>query len=142
MPLTYLTLKKGKPVGYRDAIHASVKSALLEVFALPADDYSGVTLQVEPDEMYYDPNFFGMPRSDDTVFMDMSWNRRTPELKMKLYEKIADNLEASPGLSRSDIMIVVKETSPENWWVHGRSINDETGLDTRIENPPEGSTVR
>ncbi len=142
MPLVYLTLKKGKSREYRDAVHASIKSALLEVFALPEDDYSGVTLQVDPDEMYYDPNFFGMPRSDDTVFIDMSWNRRTPELKYRLYEKIADNLEASPGLSRSDMMIVVKETAPENWWVHGRSIDADSGLDTRITNPPEGSTVR
>jgi hypothetical protein len=36
MPITYLSLKKGKPVEYRDAIHASIKNALLQTFALSA----------------------------------------------------------------------------------------------------------
>jgi 4-oxalocrotonate tautomerase len=142
MPITYLSLKNGKPVEYRNAIHASIKDALIDTFALPDDDYSGVTLQLDPDEMYYDPQFFGLPRSDDTIFIHMSWNRRSPELKMRLYEKIADNLEASPGLSRADIMIVVTETAPENWWVHGRTIDQDTGLDTRITDAPAGSTVK
>lgn len=139
MPITYLSLKKGKPAEYRDAVHASIKRALVDTFALPDDDYSGVTLQLDTADMYFDPNFFGLPRSDDTIFIHMSWNRRTPELKTKLFETIADNLETSPGLNRADLMIVVTETAPENWWVHGRTTNQDTGLDTRITNPPEGS---
>ena len=141
MPLIYLSMKKGKSAEYRDAIHSSVKAALLETFSLPQDDYSGVTLEFEPNDMYYDPNFWGLPRGDDQIFLDIAFNRRSGELKQKLCEKIADNLEASPGLKRSDIAIVIKETAPENWWVHGRSTNPETGLDSRIHNPPEGSTV-
>ena len=91
--------------------------------------------------MYYDPNFFSLPRGDDTIFLDIAFNRRAPEVKQKLCEMIADNLEASPGLDRADMAIVIKETAPENWWVHGRSINPETSLDSRIHNPPAGSTV-
>lgn len=142
MPLIYVTLKKGKSVEYRNAIHAGIQAALIEVFKLPDDDYAGVTLQVDPDEMYYDRNFFGLPRSEDLIFIDMSWNRRTPEIKKTLFEKIADNLEASPGLKRADVLLTVKETPSENWWVHGRTINPDTGLDSRIKNVPDGSLVR
>ena len=142
MPLIYLTLKKGKPAEYRHAIHKGIQNALIEVFNLPLDDYAGVTIQADPDEMYYDPNFFGVPRSEDLIFIDMSWNKRTPEIKLKLFEKIADNLEANPGIKRADVLLTVKETPSENWWVHGRTVNPETGLDSRIEVVPEGSLDR
>jgi phenylpyruvate tautomerase PptA (4-oxalocrotonate tautomerase family) len=142
MPLIYVTLKKGKPVEYRNAIHAGIQNALIEIFKLPDDDYAGVTLQVDPDEMYYDRNFFEVPRSEDLIFIDMSWNKRTPEIKQKLFEKIADNLEASPGLKRADILLTVKETPSENWWVHGRTVNPDTGLDSRIQHVPAGSLAR
>jgi 4-oxalocrotonate tautomerase len=141
MPLIYVTVKKGKPAKYRHAIHAGIQAALIEVFNLPDDDYAGVTLQVDPDEMYYDRNFFGLSRTEDLIFIDMSWNRRTPEIKKKLFEKIADNLEANPGLKRSDVLLTVKETASENWWVYGRTVNPATGLDSRIQHVPEGSAV-
>ena len=142
MPLIYVTLKKGKPAVYRHAIHKGIQEALIEVFNLPDDDYAGVTIQADPDEMYYDPNFFGVPRSEDLIFIDMSWNKRTPEIKLQLFEKIADNLEADPGIKRADVLLTVKETPSENWWVHGRTINPETGLDSRIGVVPEGSLDR
>jgi phenylpyruvate tautomerase PptA (4-oxalocrotonate tautomerase family) len=81
----------------------------------------------------------GFARSEDLIFIDMSWNKRTPEIKKKLFEKIANNLEASPGLKRADILFTVKETPSENWWVHGRIVNPDTGLDSRIQHVPRAA---
>lgn len=76
MPLIYVTIRKGKSADYRDAIRAGIQRAMIEQFGVPEDDYSQVTIQADPEEMKFDPNFFGLPRSADMVFIDMRFNER------------------------------------------------------------------
>lgn len=135
MPLIYVTMQKGRSAQHRDAIRSSIQTAMIEQFGIPADDYSQVMIQVDPEDMKFDPNFFGIARSPDTVFIDMRYNERAPEPKIRLCEAIADKLVISPGLDRADIMIVVKEVAPANWWVHGRTVDPDTGTDSRMSAP-------
>ena len=44
----------------------------------------------------------------------------------------ADDLVASPGLRREDIMVTFAEVAPENWWLEGRRIDPATGTDARM----------
>ena len=132
MPLIYVTMQKGKSAEYRDAIRSSIQQAMIDEFGVPLDDYSQVTMQVDPEDMKFDPNFFGLARSSDTIFVDLRFNKRPPEPKIRLCEAIADNLTASPGLRHADIMIVIKEVAPANWWVHGRTVDPVTGTDSRM----------
>ena len=136
MPIVHVNLKKGTSTEYRSAVAQAIKDALLGVLELPDDDYNQVTFEHEPENMIYDPNFWGLPRSEKMIFVSMSFNERSPELKARLFETVADNLVAAVGLRREDVMMRIVEVARENWWAHGRTVNAETGFDSRMANTP------
>lgn len=133
MPLSHVYLKKGVTREYKQAISDGVYRAMIDVLGLPADDYNQVTFEMDPDDMRYDPNYFGVPRSEKVVFISMSFNDgRTAETKTQLFETIAANLVESPGMRIEDIMMVILEAGRENWWAYARTTDPETGLDSRM----------
>jgi phenylpyruvate tautomerase PptA (4-oxalocrotonate tautomerase family) len=136
MPLIHVHLKKGTSPEYRAAVAGAIKRALIGVLGLPDDDYNQVTYEHEPENMIYDPNFFGLARSDRMILVSMEFNHRSPELKAKLFETVADNVVEAVGLRREDVMMNIIEVARENWWAHGRSINPETGFDSRMVGAP------
>lgn len=136
MPIVHVHLKKGTSADYRAAIAGGIKDALLDVLELPADDYNQITFEHEPENMIYDPNYFGLPRSDKMIFVSMSFNHRSPELKARLFETVANNIVAAVGIGIEDVMMNIVETARENWWAQGRTVNPETGFDSRMVNAP------
>ncbi len=136
MPLVHVHLKKGTSREYRASVAGAIKRALNGVFELPDDDYNQVTFEHEPENMIYDPNFFGLPRSERMIFVSMSFNHRSPELKKKLFEAVAQNLVEAVGLRIEDVMMNIVEVARENWWAHGRTVSPETGFDSRMANVP------
>ncbi|WP_205651107.1 tautomerase family protein [Tsuneonella mangrovi] len=103
---------------------------------LPEDDYNQITFEHEPENMIYDPNFFGLPRSERMVFISMSFNHRSAELKAQLFDQVARNVVEEADLRIEDVMMNIIETARENWWAHGRTINPETGFDSRMVDAP------
>ena len=64
----------------------------------------------------YDPQYLGIRRSDSVVFVQITLSMgRKPQQKRKLFKRIAENLAESPGLPAQELMIVLVETSRENW---------------------------
>jgi phenylpyruvate tautomerase PptA (4-oxalocrotonate tautomerase family) len=136
MPIVHVHLKKGTSPEYRGSIAAAIKDALLGVLELPDDDYNQITFEHEPENMIYDPNFFGLPRSEKMIFVSMSFNQRSPQLKQKLFETVANNIVGAVGIGIEDVMMNIVEIARENWWAHGRTVNPETGFDSRMVNAP------
>lgn len=132
MPLVYLSLRKGSSTEYKNKIAVSIHKAMKEVLNVPEDDYNQVTFDQEPEDMMFNPRYFGIERSAKTVFIQMFFNTRPPEVKAALYTAIANNLVESPGLRKEDIGIIVVETAPENWWAYGREVNPSSGFDKRM----------
>ena len=57
-----------------------------------------------------------MHRSDRFVLVQIILSiGRKPQQKRKLFKRIAENLAESPGLPPQELMIVLVETSWENW---------------------------
>ena len=136
MPLIHVYLKKGVTREYKRAISDGIYRAMIDVLHLPDDDYNQVTFEMDPEDMRYDPNYFGVHRSEKVVFISITFNNgRAPETKTQLFETIAANLVKSPGMRIEDVMMYILEAARENWWAYARTINPETGLDSRMAHP-------
>ncbi|MFD2421145.1 tautomerase family protein [Amycolatopsis pigmentata] len=132
MPFVEIYLRKGKTPEYRKAISTAIHESMREVFQIPEDDFFHVVHNLEPEDVLHPPMFFGLERGPDSVIIRMTFNHRPPEQKAALIEAIADRLVATVGIRRQDILMTILETAAENWWAHGRTIDPETGFDTRM----------
>ncbi len=134
MPLINVYMKKGVTKEYKKAISDGIRQAMMDVLGLPDDDYNQVTLELEPEDMRYDPNYFGVPRSEKAIFFSITFNvGRTPETKQRLFKAIVDNLTQSPGMRIEDIMGFIVEVAAENWYAYARTVDPATGSDSRMK---------
>ena len=116
MPLTRVSLRRGKPAAYRKTILEGLYQAMRETFDVPEEDRFMVISEHDEDNFSYSTNYLGIKRSDDLVLIQLTVsNTRTVEKKKALYRKIVENLTADPGLPPEDIFINLVEVLPENW---------------------------
>lgn len=106
MPLIQAYLKRGVTSECKQQISDGIYRAMIDVLGLPDDDYNQVTFEMDPEDMRYDPNYFGVHRSEKVVFISITFNGgRTAETKTQLFETIAANLVKSPGMRIEDVMM-------------------------------------
>ncbi|MDE2331268.1 MAG: tautomerase family protein [Bradyrhizobium sp.] len=116
MPLARISLRRGKPAPYRKSILEGVYQALRETFNVPDGDRFMILTEHDQDDFVYDPNYLGIPRSDDLVYVQLTVsNTRSVEQKQSLYRRIVEKLTANPGLRPEDIFINLVEVLPANW---------------------------
>ncbi len=116
MPLSRVSLRRGKPAAHRKAILDGIYRAMREVFDVPEEDRFMVITEHDEPDFSYSPTYFGINRSDDLVLIQLTVsNTRTVEKKKALYRRIVENLTADPGLRPEDIFINLVEVLPENW---------------------------
>ena len=106
MPLVRIDLRAGKSAQYRKALGDGVHRAMVEAMAVPADDHFQVITEHPPEGLIYDPQYLGVRRSDNVVFVQITLSAgRKPQQKRKLFKRIAENLAESPGLKPGDSKI-------------------------------------
>lgn len=116
MPLTHISLRRGKPAAYRKAILDSLHQAMHETFNVPEDNGFMTITEHDADDFKYSKSYLGIERSDDLVFMQLTVNNtRTLEQKKALYRRIVERLSDSPGVRPEDVFINLIEVLPENW---------------------------
>ena len=116
MPLARVSLRRGKPAPYRKAILEGLYQAMRETFNVPEGDRFMILTERDEDDFVYDPNYLGIQRSDDLVYVQITANNtRTTEQKREFYRRIVEKLTENPGLRPQDIFINLVETLPENW---------------------------
>ncbi len=116
MPLTHVSLRRGKPAAYRKAILDSLHQAMHETFNVPEDNGFMTISEHDEDNFRYSESYLGIERSDDLVIMQLTVNNtRTLAQKKALYRRIVERLSDSPGLRPEDIFINLVEVAPENW---------------------------
>ena len=72
MPLARIDLIKGKPSDYRRTIGDVVYKAMVEILKAPENDRFQVINEHDADNFVYDPTFFGIERSADVVFVQLT----------------------------------------------------------------------
>jgi 4-oxalocrotonate tautomerase len=99
MPLTRVSLLKGKPPEYRQAILAGLYQAIREVFDVPEDDRFMLIDEYDKSNFAYGENYLGIARDDDLVIVQITVNNtRGPDKKKALYARIAELLAKNPGI--------------------------------------------
>src|ERR1700731_3487001 len=123
MPLTRVSLRRGKPAAYRKAILEGLYQAMRETFNVPEGDRFMIVTEHDLDDFVYGADYLGIQRSDDLVIIQITVsNTRNVEQKQKLYRRIVERLTESPGLRPEDIFINLVEVLPENWsFGHGEA---------------------
>lgn len=116
MPLARIDLAEGKSAEYRSAIGEVVYQAIVEVLKAPKDDRFQVITEHSPENFVFDPDFLGIHRSKDCIFIQLTLNAgRTIEQKRAFYKAVAEGLHHSLNLRREDVLINLVEVSRENW---------------------------
>jgi len=116
MPLVRIFLRPGRSEEYRRALADGVHRALIEALAIPPDDRFQVISEHSDSDLIYDPQYLGIKRSDDVVFVQITLSSgRKPQQKRKLFARMAAILAESPGLAPQNLVVNLVETSWENW---------------------------
>ena len=116
MPFTRISLLKGKPPQYLRALSDSLHRALVKSFEVPPDDRFQVIDQREPDELIFDRNYLGGPRSDDFVLFEITAGKpRDTSTKRAFYRRLAARLAEAPGVRPQDVMVVITTAARDEW---------------------------
>lgn len=130
MPYIRIALAAGKPRPWLASISASLQLALEESFEVPAGDCFQVFQQCQPGELIFDRQYLSGARSDDFVLFHITAGRvRSSACKRAFFTRLAERLEASPGLRKEDIMVVITTTGLEDWsFGNGKSALPDNAL--------------
>jgi len=116
MPLVRISLREGKTEAYKKALADGVHRALVEAIDVPAQDRFQVVTEHSAGELFYDPSYLGIERSDGIVLVQSTLSTgRKPAQKRKLYQRMSQILAENPGLRPQDLMISLVEVAWENW---------------------------
>jgi phenylpyruvate tautomerase PptA (4-oxalocrotonate tautomerase family) len=116
MPLVRISLQRGKPLAYRRAVADGVHRALVEGIGVPLKDRFQIIAEHEPENLIYDREYFGVARSDDAIFVEVSLRRgRSEGVKQDFYRRVVANLQADPGVRPEDVAIVLNENGDADW---------------------------
>jgi len=116
MPLTRVSMLKGKSPEYRRAILDSLYQAMRESFEIPEDDRFMVIEELSPENFLYGKSYLGIARDDDLVLIQIVVNNtRGPDKKKALYARIAELLAKSPGIKPENVLVNLVDVPKENW---------------------------
>jgi 4-oxalocrotonate tautomerase len=116
MPLVRISLPRGKPRAYRQAVADGIHRALVDVIGIPPKDRFQLIAEHEAENRIYNRDYLGVARSDDAVFVEISLRRGRPDaLKQAFYRRVVENLAADPGMRPEDVAIVLTENGDADW---------------------------
>lgn len=116
MPLARIDLREGQSPQYRRALADGVYRAMIETADVPEGDQFAVVAERSPTDLVYNRDYLGIDRSDDVVFVQITFNAgRSLAQKRALYARIVELLGTDPGVRPEDVLINLIETGGENW---------------------------
>jgi 4-oxalocrotonate tautomerase len=123
MPLTRISLRRGKSAAYHRAVTDGVYQAMRETFDVPDDDRFMTLTEHDDGDFIYGERYLGIERSADLVIIQLTVsNTRTVGQKKALYRRIVERLAENPGLRPQDVFINLVEVNKENWsFGHGEA---------------------
>lgn len=111
-----MSILKGRSAAQKRALGDAVHRALVETIDVPALDRFQVITEHEPGDLVYDPEYLGIHRTDDVVFIQVTLSRgRSLAQKRALYRRIAASLHESTGLRPEDVLVSLVEVGREDW---------------------------
>ena len=116
MPLTQISLRKGKSLDYRSQLMEEIYLAMRESIGIPENDRFATITELEEGNFNHSGDYLGISRSNDIVFIQITLNKgRTTDKKKALYAKIAERLTANLDIRPEDVVISLLEVAAEDW---------------------------
>jgi phenylpyruvate tautomerase PptA (4-oxalocrotonate tautomerase family) len=116
MPITRISLLRGKSPDYIATLSETFHRAMVETFDVPPADRFHVVHQCAPGELIFDRDYLGGPRSGDYVFFDVTIGKpRNAETKQAFYRRVVELLAEALNIRPADVMIVITTTEREDW---------------------------
>lgn len=115
MPLTRVSLRRGKSPAHLRAILDGIYDATRATFNVPDNDRFMLVTQHDEDEFIYGSGFLGIERTDDLVIIQITAAGRNLTQKQALYQDIVRRLSQNPGLRPQDILISLVGVAKEDW---------------------------
>lgn len=116
MPFVTISLARGKPKEYLDAISSAVHEALVQELGMNPGDRFQLIDQHEPGEMIFNRDFRGGPRSDDFIVFTITEGIDSGEqAKERFYKTLVDLLQKDPGVRGEDVFVMIYLTPPANF---------------------------
>ncbi|BDI30744.1 tautomerase family protein [Capsulimonas corticalis] len=116
MPLVRISLKRGKSDAYVQAVADGVHEAMTATIHVPDEDRFQIISEHEEGRLITHPSYLGIARTENAVIVQITMLAgRTTEQKQALYRRIAENLQANPGVRREDVMVVASENGADDW---------------------------
>ena len=116
MPLARIDLIKGKSPEYRQTVGDVVYQAMVEILKAPRDDRFQVISEHDRDNFVYDPAFFGIERTSDVIFVQLTLAEgRSLEQKRGFYKQVANELHRRLGARREDVFVSLVPTGRDDW---------------------------
>ena len=139
MPLARIDLIKGKSTEYRQTVGDLVYTAMVEILKAPKDDRFQVIAEHDESNLIYDPNFFGISRSKDIIFVQLTLAEgRTLEQKRGFYKRVVDDLHDRLGVRREDVFVSLVGTGRDDWSFG----NGEASLSPAVAEAPGSARSR
>lgn len=122
MPLARIDLLKGKSVEYRKTVGDVIYNAMVDELKMPKNDRYQVIAEHDPENFVYDATFWGITRTEDVIFVqmtltspDFSTTMIPLENKQNFYKRVVDDLNARLGVRREDLFISLVMNGRDDW---------------------------
>ena len=122
MPLLYIDLVEGRTPAEVKALLDAIHDAVVDAFGVPPRDRYQVVHTHPAHEIVAWDTGLGINRSSRLVVVYVVSRRRTREMKEKLYELLASNLNDRCGVAPADLIVSITENGDDDWsFGHGRA---------------------
>jgi 4-oxalocrotonate tautomerase len=116
MPLVRIDVMEGRTAAELASIGDGVHRALVETIGIPEADRFQVISEHGAGRLVFDTGYLGISRTSGVVLIQITISSgRSLDQKRALYEAIARNLAARPGMRTEDVFVNVLEVVRENW---------------------------
>lgn len=92
-----------------------VQEVMEDVFVAPERDRYQIIHEHRPGRIIAEDTGLGFRRTEDLVIIQVTQQGRTEDQKKALYAGLADRLQERTGLSPSDLIVSVTESTRADW---------------------------
>ncbi len=115
MPLLRFDVIEGRSEEELNVLLDTAHDAMVEAFDVPERDRYQIVHTHKTNEMVIQDTGLGFKRSKDIVLISVTSKTRTKEKKQRLYQLLAERLEANCGLAPTDLMVSIVENDAADW---------------------------
>lgn len=115
MPLLRFDVIEGRSEEELKTLLDTAHDAMVEAFDVPERDRYQIVHTHKAHEMVIQDTGLGFERSKDIVLISMTSKTRTEEKKQRLYQLLAERLQANCGLAPTDLMVSIVENDAADW---------------------------